>query len=109
MLLGGMAVHSAHQKVDAPRVQFPGQRSQVPDDDMKGHPWILSRELMDDGRIDCRYRMLAPSHPYLPGRRIGKGRDVLNALSQLVEHFDSALDERAAIWCRFYALATPVE
>ena len=64
---------------------------------------------MDDGRIDGGYRVLAPSHPYLPRRRIGKGRDVLNALSQFVEHCDAALDQRAAIWCRLYALPAAVE
>jgi hypothetical protein len=53
--------------------------------------------------------MLAPSHPYLSHRRISKGRDVLNTLPQLVEHCDAALDKRAAIWCRLYALPAPVE
>jgi hypothetical protein len=47
---------------------------------------------MNDGRIDRGYRMLAPSHPYLSRRRISKGRDVLNALPQLVEHCDAALE-----------------
>jgi hypothetical protein len=53
--------------------------------------------------------MLAPSHPYFSRRRISKGSDVLNALAQFVEHRDAALDKRAAIWCRLYALAASVE
>ena len=64
---------------------------------------------MDDGRIDGGYGMLAPSHANLAHRRIGKRRDVLNALSQFVEHGDTPLDQRAAIRCRLYTLPAPVE
>ena len=53
--------------------------------------------------------MLAPSHAYLSHRRIGKRRDVLNALPQFVKHCDAPLDERAAIRRRLYALPAPVE
>ncbi len=109
MLLGGRGVHSADDKIDVSSVQFPGQRSQIPDDDMKGHPRILSRQPMNDRRIDCGYGVLAPSHAYLAYCRIGERRDVLHALPQFVEHGDASLDERAAIGCRLYALPAPVE
>ena len=64
---------------------------------------------MDDGRIDGGYGVLAPSHANLAHRRIGKRRDVLNALPQFVEHGDAPLDQRAAIRCRLYTLPAPVE
>src|SRR5205085_6705341 len=76
---------------------------------MKGHPRILSRESMDDGRIDSGDRMLAPSHAYLSRGRIGKGRDVLNALPQFVEHCDASFDKRPAIRRRLYTLSAAVE
>jgi hypothetical protein len=51
----------------------------------------------------------SPSHAYLSHRRIGKRRDVLNALPQFVEHCDASLDQRAAIRRRLYALPAAVE
>ena len=64
---------------------------------------------MNDGRVDGGYGVLTSAHAYLPHRRIGKRCQVLNALSQFVEHCDASLDERAAIRCRLDALPAAIE
>src|SRR5215475_15982501 len=109
MLLGGWAIHPAHDEVDVACVQFSRQHPEVADDDVKRHPWVLLGEAMDHGRINGCYRVFAPSYAYFAYRRIVKRRDILHALPQFVEHGDAALDKRAAKRSRLHALPAPVE
>ena len=69
----------------------------------EGHPRILPREPVDDGRHDRGIDRIGRSDPHFARSRVGQKFDLLDALSHLVEDGDAALDQRPTVGRRLDA------
>jgi hypothetical protein len=64
----------------------------------------ISRSIAGPGRY-C----FGASYSQLPGCRVGKKFDVLDALPEFIEHGHAPLDDRATVMCGFNAPASAIE
>ena len=71
--------------------------------------WVLLSEALHDLREDSSRNGYRTSNSYFAQRRIGQILDVLDALLQLVEHDESAFEQRVTVPSRLDALRASVK
>src|SRR5262245_30096537 len=64
---------------------------------MKHDVWVALREPINNGRNKARSQYRAASDPQFSGSRIGQKYDILDALTELIEHGGAALRQGGAI------------
>jgi hypothetical protein len=97
------------RKFDCALFQKPIERHGIANHHAEIHSRVLAREVSDRLRNDRAGDDLRCANPQLPGGRIGEKSDILDALTQLVEHRDAALYKRPAIGGGLDPLPAPVE
>jgi hypothetical protein len=70
---------------------------------------IFARKPIHDCRDESRHHDFGASESYFTGSWIGQGFDTLDALSQIIEHSDSAVQQSAPIDRWFDAAGAAIE
>ena len=86
-----------NHKLDLSLRQIAVERQHWRGYDIKHHAWMLLRKPIDDGQNRPTGRILAASNPKFTRRRITQEFDVFDALSELIEHRKSTLEDDLTI------------